>query len=226
MTSATLPLELKTKQVNTFSFRVQDTTFDALSEQLKQKVAQAPQFLTHAGVVATLDCKEAFDFHRLTRAVNEAGVRLVGVTGATAEQRRAANEAGLAVLSASERHTPSQRRQTPAPVLADTKVVRGPIRGGQQVYAADAHLVVMGPVSAGAELIADGSIHVYGALRGRAIAGAQGQQSARVFCQRQEAQLVAIAGHFWLADDLTELAWQQAASLYLDESGQLKAELL
>ena len=89
---------------------------------------------------------------------------------------------------------------TDIPVLTDTerytKIITTPIRSGQQVYAAGGDLIVAASVSAGAELLADGNIHVYGALRGRALAGVKGNEKARIFCQSMEAELVSISGNF------------------------------
>ena len=84
----------------------------------------------------------------------------------------------------------------PAPATNPPLLIDRPLRSGQQVYARDSDLIVLGLVSHGAEVIADGHIHVYGALRGRAIAGAKGHTAARVFAQSMEAELLAIAGTF------------------------------
>jgi septum site-determining protein MinC len=78
----------------------------------------------------------------------------------------------------------------------------GNVRSGQQLYAENCDLTVMATVGAGAEVIADGSIHIYGTLRGRALAGAQGNTAARIFCRDFHAELVAIAGHYKVLDDV------------------------
>ncbi len=93
---------------------------------------------------------------------------------------------------------PSAAPATAAPLPRGPRcmVIDRPLRSGQQVYARDADLVVLGLVSHGAEVIADGSVHVYGALRGRAIAGAKGDLDARVYAQSLEAELLAVAGVF------------------------------
>jgi len=75
-----------------------------------------------------------------------------------------------------------------------TMVVERPVRAGQQIYAKGTNLVVLAMVSAGAEIIADGDIHVYAPLRGRALAGARGNTAARIFARNMEAELVSIAG--------------------------------
>jgi septum site-determining protein MinC len=79
-----------------------------------------------------------------------------------------------------------------------------PVRSGQQLYARNRDLVVMANVGAGAEVIADGCVHVYGVLRGRALAGAQGNRSARVFCQEFQAEMVSIGGIFRVFETLPE----------------------
>ncbi|MEI6838196.1 MAG: septum site-determining protein MinC [Alcaligenaceae bacterium] len=87
-----------------------------------------------------------------------------------------------------------------APTTAPTMVVRGPLRSGQRVYARQCDLIVMGVVSRGAEVIADGNIHVYGPLRGKAMAGARGDHAARIFTTGLDAELVAIAGIYRVID--------------------------
>lgn len=89
----------------------------------------------------------------------------------------------------------------PTQTTAQTKVIHQSVRSGQQIYARDGDLIVLGGVNAGAEIVADGNIHIYGSLRGRALAGAQGDVHARIFCQYLEAELVAVAGQYRVFDD-------------------------
>ncbi len=85
-------------------------------------------------------------------------------------------------------------------------------------------LIVLGAVSHGAEVIADGNVHIYGTLRGRAIAGAQGQEDTSIFCQRLEAELVSINGSYWISDSLQGEHWGQAAQItQQDESLKITA---
>ncbi len=107
-----------------------------------------------------------------------------------------------------------------APESAPTaacKIISTPVRSGQQIYAAGGDLIVLAPVSAGAELLADGNIHVYGALRGRALAGVKGNTDARVFCHSQEAELISIAGCFMVDEDLRSDHWKQAVQILLQD---------
>lgn len=105
------------------------------------------------------------------------------------------------------------------------RVHKAPIRSGQQLYAENGDLTLLSTVGAGAEVIADGSIHVYGSLRGRALAGAQGNAEARIFCRQFNAELVAIAGHYKVMDDVPEALRGKAVQVWL-EQGQLKLAAL
>lgn len=113
----------------------------------------------------------------------------------------------------------------PAPAARPSRVITQPVRGGQQVYA-EGDLILLAPVSAGAEVMADGHIHCYAPLRGRALAGVQGDAGARVFCRELAAELVAIAGHYRVADDLkADPLWGRAVQLSLREGQLLLAPL-
>ena len=103
-------------------------------------------------------------------------------------------------------------QQAPAsPPTFKSLTVDKPVRSGQQIYAAHSDMTVLAPTSAGSEIMADGSIHVYGALRGRVLAGAMGNESARIYCQSLQAELIAIAGRYQLLDESdTELKGKPA----------------
>jgi septum site-determining protein MinC len=106
------------------------------------------------------------------------------------------------------------------------KMLTDPVRSGQQVYAENSDLIVLGPVSAGAELIADGCIHIYGTLRGRAIAGAKGNPNVRIFCRRFEGDLIAIAGVYMVADQIPSQYQGKSVQIRLSDDNNLAIELL
>jgi septum site-determining protein MinC len=93
-----------------------------------------------------------------------------------------------------------------------------PVRSGQQVYAQNRDLTVCATVGAGAEVIADGSIHIYGALRGRALAGAQGFEQARIFCREFHAELVAIAGNYMVLDEVPKELHGKPVQVWLEKN--------
>ncbi|HBS64350.1 MULTISPECIES: septum site-determining protein MinC [Stenotrophomonas] len=122
---------------------------------------------------------------------------------------------------------------TPAPVAAPPaaaasqpgRMQTSNVRSGQQLYAENCDLTVMATVGAGAEVIADGSIHIYGTLRGRALAGAQGNTTARIFCRDFHAELVAIAGHYKVLDDVPDTLRGKAVQVWLEQD-QIKIAAL
>jgi septum site-determining protein MinC len=122
--------------------------------------------------------------------------------------------------------TPSAPPLTSQPATAiSTLTVRQPVRSGQVIYAQHADLIVLGPVNSGAQVVADGHIHIYGALRGRALAGAKGMTDACVFVQSLEAELVAIAGHY-LPSDKFPVEYRGARVQLSLESGRFRIQPL
>lgn len=103
----------------------------------------------------------------------------------------------------------------PKKAAADNQIVRHPVRSGQRLYARG-DLTIIGAVSPGAEVIADGSIHVYGKLSGRAIAGAQGDETAAIFCQQLNAELVSIAGNYKQLEDIDNVYLNQRIQISLE----------
>ncbi len=185
-----------------------ETDPQQIKELLNAKVAQAPQFFNSAPLVVNVEQLDITpDFEQIKAIIENEGFVLVGVTGAREEvTREAAKQAGLAVMTAGrsvESTEPAARQETPAePALTATRVHHGNVRSGQQIYAPGGSLVIIGSVGNGAEVIADDSIHIYGALRGRALAGARGNQQARIYCQQLEPELISIAGTYQVNDAL------------------------
>jgi septum site-determining protein MinC len=184
---------------------------------IKQKIAQAPAFFANAPVVINIAKVDGdIDFVQLKNSISEANLIPVGISGCKDKRSQTlASEAGFAVMTASNSPTNAPAKMAP------TKVVRTPIRSGQQVYAKDGDLVILNHVSAGAEVIADGSIHIHGTLRGRAIAGASGQKEARIICHDLQAELVSIAGNYWLSDQIESEFWQQKVMLSMNDDSLL-----
>ena len=117
----------------------------------------------------------------------------------------------------------AQAPAAPAQPSGPGLVQLSPVRSGQELYAENRDLTVVAAVGAGAEVIADGSIHIYGALRGRALAGAQGNDKARIFCREFHAELVAVAGHYKVLDELPRELRGKPVQVWLD-GGQLRVD--
>lgn len=188
---------------------------EALDRQLAAKVAQAPNFFSNTPLVLALDKlpagEGAIDLPSLMRICRQHGLRTLAIRANRIEDIAAAIAIDLPVLppsGARERPielpeaAPKKPEKPPAPVIKPTKIITSPVRGGQTIYAEDCDLVVIASVSPGAELMADGNIHVYGPMRGRALAGHKGNTKARIFCQQLSAELVSIAGMYKVSEDL------------------------
>ena len=205
---------------------------DHFARQLAEKVEQAPNFFVDTPVVIALDKLtdpiNAAGLTKLLATCREHSLQPVALRGGE-DFRALAQSAGMVLIPVGRQRekiieTPAPQ-PTPEPVTSAPPVaampsggrlITEPVRSGQQVYARGGDLIVMAPVSAGAELLADGHIHVYGPLRGRALAGVQGNTEARIFCQNLEAELVSIAGQYKVAEDLRkEQHWKQAVHISL-----------
>ena len=116
------------------------------------------------------------------------------------------------------------RAEEPRPAL-QSLVIREPVRSGQSVVFTEGDVTVVGSVASGAEIIAGGSIHIYGALRGRAMAGAVGNASARIFCRKLEAELVAIDGVYKMAEDMASGLRGQPVQLWLEDDAIMAEKL-
>ncbi|VAX76922.1 Septum site-determining protein MinC [Serratia symbiotica] len=188
-----------------------------LREALLGKVKQAPNLLNKAPIVinvAALDINT--NWTELQQTIETAGFRVIGVSGCTIErQKKAIIQAGIPLLKEGKEQKINEPVRIPAAPPANTRIINTPVRSGQQIYARNSDLIVSGSISAGAELIADGNIHIYGMMRGRALAGASGDTQCQIFCIHLEAELVSIAGQYWLNDQIPLSYLGQAVQLSL-----------
>ena len=196
--------------------RIRTTDPGAIANELAGRVAAAPHFFRRIAVCLDLSAlektPEVAEIHAVIEAVRRVGMLSVGLAGDVVELETVASALNLPILSSFRTPTrpapvlePEQAAPTtpePAPALApadsnvSTLIHNQPVRSGQRIYARNRDLIVNAGVAAGAEVITDGCLHIYGPLRGRAMAGARGDPTARVFCQAFDAELVSIAGVF------------------------------
>lgn len=214
------PIELKGSSFTLSVVHLHDAQPEVIYQALREKVEQAPAFLNNAPVVINVSTlSAAADWAKLQQAVTSAGLRVVGVSGCKDERlKQAIADAGLPLLSEGKERRPAEPAAPAAPTTAKTQVISVPVRSGQQIYARNCDLIVTSHVSAGAEVIADGNIHVYGMMRGRALAGVSGDVNSQIFCTHLAAELISIAGRYWLSDQIPQNFFGQAARLKLNLS--------
>jgi len=231
-------VELKAAAFTLPVIRLLDTDMDTVAEQLGPKVGQAPEFFRNTPVVVDLSALSPnggdIPFPLLVGLLRGYGMIPVGVRGGNAAQNQAAEVMELAIMGEASLRSPGQAlakpepkptaqaaeqvRRTVKPVSGRTfKVVTQPVRSGQRVYATGGDLSVVGPVSSGAELLADGNIHVYGPLRGRAMAGMRGDAEARIFCRSLEAELVSVAGRYRVSERIPDALKGVPVQIFLDQ---------
>ena len=205
MSSAAKPLEFKGRMLSLTRVRVLALDIAGIEAQLRDFARQMPQAVQ--GMPVLLESDQPIDLGGVLACLKNVGMQpLAAVDGPLADSARSW---GLPVITADAGgkapRQPGANGTTHAPAAParkPTRIVAEPVRGGQQIYAQDGDIVVTNMVSVGAEVIADGCVHVYGALRGRAIAGAKGDTQARIFCRRFEAELIAIAGVYAVAEQM------------------------
>ena len=240
MSASKKPLEFKGRMLSLTRVRVLEADVAAIDAQLQDFARQMPQAVL--GMPVIIEADAPLDLGVVLASLKKAGMQPLGVVeGPLSESARSW---GLAVLPPDSGKfsrnlpttsaTPAAPPPAPAPVAAAvpapparkaTRLVTEPVRSGQQIYAADGDLIVTNTVSAGAEIVADGCVHVYAGLRGRAIAGAKGDTTARIFCRRFEAELVAVAGVYAVAEQMQGDLKGKPVQAYLQD-GKLKIERL
>lgn len=238
LSSATQPaLKLKGSLFPLTVLQILETDSAKIAHQWQQLVRTQKSFFQNIPLILDLhllaERAEQLDWDALLGLIRNDHIFPVGVRTTSERMRIKAIASGLAVFSEGKDQeiapvTPSStNKTTPPAVKSSTKIVTVPVRSGQQIYAKDCDLVVLAPVSPGAELMADGHIHVYGVLRGRALAGMHGDTEARIFCRKLDAELVAIAGIYKVRDDLSAYLQQtETLQVFLNQQQHMIIEPL
>jgi septum site-determining protein MinC len=220
-TGSSASFELKSAALMLVAVILKTTDQTALARELDERIADTPGLFERDPVVIDLSqvreadaAIAAIDFPALIDLLRQRQMLPLAVRGGNEAQMADALAAGLVEAPAGANPAPPARAPAPvavpaAPPVTLTEIIREvpvagpgtmivdrPLRSGQQVYAKGCDLVVLAAVNVGAEVIADGNIHVYGPLRGRAIAGARGNADARIFATCMEPQLISIAGTY------------------------------
>ncbi|GAA3985268.1 septum site-determining protein MinC [Comamonas faecalis] len=204
--------DLKSAQLPVVAVALKSTDVQEIAQELAQRLGGEADFFDNDPVLIDLglvhDAPGPIDFPALIAALRSYRTRPVAVRGGNGAQMQAAHEAGLIAAPDAPQGRTAPAQPVVREVIHEVEVVREvavgtptlvvdkPLRSGQQVYARGGDLIVLAMVSFGAEVIADGNIHVYAPLRGRAMAGARGNADARIFATCLEAQLVSIAGMY------------------------------
>ena len=241
----TMPHALEFKS-STFSVPVlvlSSVDLGIIEQQLQEKINLAPEFFRNSPLVLDLQeiNKQGLDINiaELTGIIRKAGLFPVGVRGGNVQQNKQVLELLIPVYSIHSggisAENKKQKAITPVPVpepktdtdidVAETTLITQPIRSGQRIYAAG-DLVILAQVSAGAEIMSEGNIHVYNTLRGRALAGVRGNTEARIFCFDLQAELISIAGNYKVSEDLDDTVRNKPVQIYLQDQALIIKDIV
>src|SRR6202521_4390338 len=186
-------------------------------EEIDATLARSPGFFVGKPVVLDLsavDLSQSAIAHLVT-SLEQRNIRILGIEGVDA----ALVAANMPPLLTGGRHcvlTQIEPQKPEAKTKPTSLLLESPVRSGQSVVFTEGDVTVLGSVGSGAEIVAGGSIHVYGTLRGRAMAGVNGNPTARIFCQKIEADLLAIDGYYQTVEDIETTLRNRPAQAWLD----------
>ncbi|MGJ0484093.1 MAG: septum site-determining protein MinC [Methylomicrobium sp.] len=227
--SSQLVLEFKSSTFSVPVLVLFSNNLQNIEQQLQEKIGLAPEFFKNSPIL--LDLQElnkrdldigVADLIKLTRDLN---LLPIGIRGGNALQNQQAVALGVPIHAAhggSVPETPKTKTIVASPEQsvqnegASAMLITQPVRSGQRIYA-HGDLIVLATVSSGTEIMAEGNIHVYGSLRGRALAGVQGNEKARIFCSDLQAELISIAGIYKVSEDLSKDFQHKPVQIYLQE---------
>ena len=221
------------------TLELQTTSLELITAQLQEICRKAPHFFDHTPVILSFDdiqrSDQSFDLQQFRHLCYQQKMILIATRGGGQRMRQESLRLGIAWLPSANRQnsesktsnvismnhssgSPSTTRPTATSENnSSTMFIDQPVRSGQQIYA-PGDLVISSAVSSGAELLAGGSIHVYGPLRGRALAGINGDKKARIFCRQFEAELISIGGQYKVPSttNTPENIWGKSIQVQLD----------
>lgn len=203
--SNTQAFKLKGRLFTFTVVQILNTDKELFFQQFAAMAVKAPKLFERTPIVLDLSSiqQEELDLQALCHIARECGMIPVAIQGGSPLQETIAGCQGLAILNASASKDKPIIEQPMEPASigpAKSKLITTPVRSGQQIVAKGGDLIVTAAVSHGAELLSDGTIHVYGPLRGRALAGISGDTEARIYCHSLEAELLSIAGFYRISD--------------------------
>ncbi|MBA3757075.1 MAG: septum site-determining protein MinC [Nitrosomonas sp.] len=226
----------------------------AIEEALQEKISLAPEFFKESPLIIDLrelnKQNQDLDFVQIVQVLRRIGFFPVGIRGGNKQQNKQActlsipidtvREQGNSIVIGEAQKQETTQQLSPQPEITVAKesvssaavplaavtstLVTQPIRSGQRIYASG-DLIIMSQVSAGAEIMAEGNIHVYNTLRGRALAGVHGNTAARIFCFDLQAELISIAGDYKTSEDLNKQTYKSPVQIYLQNHALIIKEI-
>lgn len=229
-------LEFKSSSFSVPVLVIHSAELTQIKHQLKEKIAQAPEFFRNSPLLIDLqhcnEAEQAFELAALIGFLRTEKLFPIGISSGNEEQKKIAlelyipphtirsihteNRSATQNIANPAKETITEKIDSKVTDKVENKLISHPIRSGQRIYV-KGDLTVLSHVSAGAEIMAEGNIHVYGALRGRALAGVQGNTNSRIFCSALQAELVSIAGHYKISEELDSVDQHRPTQVFLQD---------
>ncbi len=208
-------IEFKASFQNVIQLFIKVNNLEQIRLALMHKLQLSAQLLQGQPIVLDFSrlAVADVDFDRLKNLLAEFHLPIAGIRNLGSDKLAAAKASGFLVLADQKKTEPKQEKKSG---FLPAKIIDKPIRSGQQIYAQNSDLIITANVGEGAEVMADGHIHIYGSLRGRALAGCNGNSNAKIFCLRFEAELIAIAGHYTSSEEMMKEKNNKACEIYYD----------
>ena len=219
-------LEFKSGSFTVPSLHLTGNNLSAIKTALEIKIKQAPDFFNQSAIIIDLQTltKENIDIDpkELVTLIRALNFQPIGLRGGNESQNDQARLLNLAILT-TPHQTPAVTTnpatlttpETHAPDSTASEIITTQVRSGQRIYS-KSDLIILSSVSAGAEIISEGNIHVYGPLKGRALAGVLGDKESRIFCLNLEAELISIAGIYQVSENLDIESYKKPIQIYLN----------
>ncbi|CAL4323291.1 septum site-determining protein MinC [Buchnera aphidicola] len=228
-----IPIELKGSNFTLLVLYLNSNNLDLINKLLYKKIQECPKFFKNAPIIVNVsNLKNEINWRKIQEIIISHGFYIVGISGCKDSYfKKIIIESGLPILSEGKKSSKNKDfssfsndyilkkrkndQRTRIKKIKKTHIINTPVRSGQKVYAKNSDLVIINNVSAGAELVADGNIHVYGSVRGRVLAGANGDITSKIFCTTLFAELVSVSGRYWLSDQIPSHFVGKSAQIYL-----------
>lgn len=187
---------------------------DIIYHAIKQKINESPQFLKNASVILNISyITSNIDWKKIKCAILSTGLKLIGVIGCNHNNlKNEISNSDIPILPYNLKI--KKKNNFYQNDLIKSKIIETQIRSGQKIYSHN-DLIIINNVNSGAELIAKGNIHVYGYMRGKALAGAMGDHNCQIFCTNLYAELISITGKYWVMEQIPSYLTGKSVRFYL-----------
>ncbi|XBC43123.1 MAG: septum site-determining protein MinC [Buchnera aphidicola (Meitanaphis flavogallis)] len=217
-----LPLELKGSTLKILVLHLKTNSIVLIRKELNKKIQISPNFFKNLPIIINVEQLSNLDnLDNIRKVIISFDLCIVGISGCYNDVlKNIIVKSGLPILSNNTINDTHRYQSSTDCALSfnkyeKTKIIDFPVRSGQKIYAINSDLIATSNVNAGAEIIADGNVHVYGNMRGRVLAGAKGDITCQIFCIRFFAELVSISGEYLLIDQFFSNFIGQSVRIYI-----------